>query len=268
MSSMPGRPHTHGLFAGLRQAARRLGAGLLLAVRVMACVNLGGGLAFAADACPEPLASATRLALVTTPTMNAVSAEMDRFERASPTAPWRRVGERWPVAVGLTGVGWGWSFAQYARGGEPLKREGDKRTPAGFFKLGRPFGFEPAALRNYLRLEKDQAFCVDDLRSPAYNTIVPRAAAGPGTSGETMWTVSLYRRGIVVDYPTNRAAAAGSCIFVHVWRSWENGTVGCLALAEPNVAELQAWASAAEVVLGVIPAGARARFAECLPMGL
>lgn len=265
MSIVPGRPRIHGLLAGLRQAARRVAARLLLGVRAIACVYLGAVPALAADACPEPLASATRLALVTTPAMAAVSAEMERFERATPAAPWRKVGERWPVALGLTGVGWGWNFAQYARGGEPLKKEGDKRTPAGFFKLGRPFGFEPATLRNYLRLEKDQAFCVDDLRSAAYNTIVPRAAAGPGTSGETMWTVSLYRRGIVVDYPTNRAAAAGSCIFVHIWRSWQNGTVGCLALAEPQVGELQAWASAAEAVLGVLPAAARARFADCLP---
>ncbi|MFO1183175.1 MAG: L,D-transpeptidase family protein [Bauldia sp.] len=265
MSIVQGRLRMCRLLAGPRQAARRVRATLPMGVRVIACIYLGAAPALAADACPEPLASATRLALVTTPAMAAVSAEMERFERVSPAAPWRRIGERWPVAVGLTGVGWGWSFAQYARPGEPLKKEGDKRTPAGFFRLGRPFGFDPAALRNYLRLEKDQAFCVDDLRSPAYNTIVPRAAAGPGTSGETMWTVSLYRRGIAVDFPTNRAAAGGSCIFVHIWRSWENGTVGCVALAEPNVAELQAWASAAETVLGVIPAAARARFADCLP---
>ena len=28
----------------------------------------------------------------------------------------------------------------------------------------------------------------------------------------------LYRRGLVVDYPTDAANKAGSCIFIHVWR--------------------------------------------------
>ena len=72
--------------------------------------------------------------------------------------------------------------------------------------------------------------CVDDLKSPAYNTISSRAKIGWKVHGENMWRVQEYARGLLVDYPTNAKARAGSCIFIHVRLPEKTGTAGCVAL--------------------------------------
>src|SRR5438105_699758 len=65
--------------------------------------------------CPTALADATRLVLVVSPTMSSVSATLRRFERASPASAWMEVGKAQPAVVGKGGLGWGWTFAGYAR---------------------------------------------------------------------------------------------------------------------------------------------------------
>jgi L,D-peptidoglycan transpeptidase YkuD (ErfK/YbiS/YcfS/YnhG family) len=103
------------------------------------------------------------------------------------------------------------------------------------------------------------------VRSSFYGAIVPRSVAGQAASGEEMWKVQLYRRGLVIDYPPDRRAAAGSCVFVHVWRSPTSGTAGCVALAEDGVKVLQEWAKPGTAAIGILPRRAFDRFAGCLP---
>lgn len=219
----------------------------------------------ATDSCPDVLTHATRLVLVVAPTMSDVAATLRRFERASPDMAWAEIGKAQPAVVGKAGMGWGWPFASYARESEPAKREGDKRAPAGFYPIGRPFGLVPVAVDGFLKLEPEQSFCVDDVRSSYYGRIVPKALAGKGTSGESMWTVPLYRRGLLVDYPANRVAKTGSCVFIHIWRSPANGTAGCVALPEKSVETLQNWARPGSAVIGILPVAALDRFSSCLP---
>jgi D-alanyl-D-alanine dipeptidase len=197
--------------------------------------------------------------------MQSVSATLRRFERVSAGAAWTEVGKPLPAVVGKSGLGWGWTSAGYAHDGEPAKHEGDKRAPAGFYPLGRPFGLSPATFAGYLRLEPEQSFCVDDTRSSFYGSIVPRAVAGKAMSGETMWTVPLYRRGLLVDYPANRYQKAGSCVFVHVWRGPQSGTAGCVALTEDGVKQLQSWAKRGTAAIGILPKAGFDRFQQCLP---
>jgi len=197
--------------------------------------------------------------------MHSVVATLRRFERGAGSAAWHEVGNAEPAVVGKAGIGWGWTFARYATSGEPAKHEGDMRAPAGFYPLGRSFGLTPAAFAGYLRLSPDNGFCVDDIRSSHYGEIVSRSVAGRSTSGEEMWKVPLYRRGLVVDYPANRTKEAGSCVFVHVWRSRTSGTAGCVALAEDGVKSLQEWARPGTAVIGILPNSAVERFATCLP---
>jgi hypothetical protein len=107
--------------------------------------------------------------------------------------------------------------------------------------------------------------CVDDPASfPAYNTITSREKVGERVSAESMRSM-LYRRGLLLDYPTNAAARAGSCIFVHVWRSPEEGTLGCIALLEERIAALQDFVARHSTALAIVPAAARDRLAACLP---
>jgi len=216
-----------------------------------------------AQSCPAPLRDARRLVLVLAPTLSSSTASVRRYERASPAKPWREIGGPISALIGHRGVAWAHAFRKFARRGEPIKTDGDKRAPAGFFRIGRSFGFSPSRLPGYLRIVTGMV-CVDDARSPAYNTITTRAKVGWKVHGENMWRASAYRRGLLVDYPSDRRDRAGSCIFIHVRLASMTGTAGCVALPEPQVARLQDFARTG-AVLAVLPKQALARFKACLP---
>jgi L,D-peptidoglycan transpeptidase YkuD (ErfK/YbiS/YcfS/YnhG family) len=216
--------------------------------------------------CPESLQSATRLLLVLAKHMSDRTAISQRFERSSSTKQWTKSGSSEAVVLGRSGLGWGWNQTELANDGEPTKREGDGRTPAGIFKIGSAFGFsESGPGKDYLPLKRDDSFCVDDVRSPHYNDIVPKAVVGSGVTGENMPAISLYRRGLRVDFPTNRQKQGGSCIFVHVWRKPDSPTTGCVAMREPGVAKLQEWATAAMTLIAILPESALRRQQDCIP---
>lgn len=217
-----------------------------------------------AGTCPQPLDTALRLVLVTAPSMHSPNAQMRRFERTSPGEPWQPIGEAEPAVVGQSGLGWGATFLEAKQSGEPEKFEGDRRTPAGFFRLGASFGFNASMSPGYLTLKAGETVCVDDPSSGHYNTIKPRSVIGARTSGEDMRLIALYRSGVLIDYPSDRATKRGSCIFIHVWKAPGSGTLGCVALPEPRVTALQSFAEPGNAVLGILPAAAVTRFADCL----
>jgi L,D-peptidoglycan transpeptidase YkuD (ErfK/YbiS/YcfS/YnhG family) len=205
------------------------------------------------------------LVLVTAATMDTVTARLQRFERAAPGEPWRALGPGEPAVVGKSGLAWSRFFRALARRGEPIKVEGDRRTPAGIYRLGRSFGIEASTRPGYLHV-KDDTVCVDDAASPAYNTITVRASIGPKVHAETMSRApSTYRRGIVIDYPTDARARAGSCIFVHVWRNSSSGTAGCVALPQQRVEALQDFTASPDTAIAILPRDALARLPGCLP---
>ncbi len=214
---------------------------------------------------PEPEAAipsdARRLVVVATDGFDSNDAQIATFVRETGEASWRQVGSSEPARVGRAGVGWGYTFRNFARADEPLKREGDKRAPAGLFRLGATFGDGLGAGAGHMQLTDGQHFCVDDTASESYSEIVPLDTVSEGTSGEKMWAIDLYRRGIVVDYPTSREAKSGSCIFIHVWRTPDTPTAGCVAASEETVKRLQDWTQVAEggVYLAIVPQGAAAR---------
>jgi D-alanyl-D-alanine dipeptidase len=216
-----------------------------------------------AQSCPQPLASARRLVLVTADTLTSTTATLQQFERAAVNLPWQEF--RGPVTalIGHKGVGWAQAFRSFARKGEPVKVEGDKRAPAGFYKIGSSFGFDVSHRLGYMRVGEGMT-CVDDLSSPAYNTITSRETIGWKVHGENMWRVPEYRRGLLVDYPSNRKARAGSCIFIHLQLPGKTGTSGCVALPEPQLEALQDF-TASGAVLAILPRQAFDRFKGCLP---
>jgi L,D-peptidoglycan transpeptidase YkuD (ErfK/YbiS/YcfS/YnhG family) len=212
--------------------------------------------------CPALLQDARRLILVMAPTMNTVAATARLFERDAAETQWREVHPAEPVVLGLSGMAWGHTFHELARDNEPFKAEGDKRTPAGIYRTGRTFGFAPSQRPNYLQVI-DDTVCVDDPSSPAYNTITSRTQIGPRIHAEAMGGTKLYRRGLTIDYPTDNAAAAGSCFFIHVWRASTRGTAGC-AMPEPRVAAFQDFVEEGAVI-AVLPESALVHFESCLP---
>ncbi|HZD89721.1 MAG TPA: hypothetical protein VE224_06460 [Pseudolabrys sp.] len=201
--------------------------------------------------------------LVVPATMHSTIAAAQRFTRAAPDKPWRPAGGPFTALLGYRGVAWAHAFRGFAARGEPVKIDGDLRVPAGFFRIGHSFGFAPSRRPGYLQLVPGTT-CVDDPASPAYDTITTRARVGWGVHGENMWRVKQYARGLQVDYPTDRAARAGSCIFVHLWLKGAKGTHGCVALPPRRLMALQNFAQD-RAVLAVLPKGALARFRGCLP---
>ncbi len=189
---------------------------------------------------PSPIPAASRqMLLVTTDAWSATAGRLQRYERAG--AAWRAVGAPVDVRVGRGGLGWGIGLhtAAAAQRGEPTKREGDGRAPAGVFRLSAAFGYASTEATGlpYVQTDADVE-CVDDTESVAYNSVRERTPRADWGSHEEMRRADgLYRIGVVVAHngagidpaivpggiapalrrPATRAG--GSCIFLHVWRS-------------------------------------------------
>jgi D-alanyl-D-alanine dipeptidase len=214
-----------------------------------------------AETCPDLIAQASRLVLVTTRSMDTQLATMQLFTRHSANKPWKRISAAEPAVVGKAGLGWGYSFVDLKE--RPEKVEGDKRTPAGFFRIGASFGFAPSRRPGYLELKAGETVCVEDPSSPFYNTITKRSEIG-SVEADDVRSSPLYRSGLFVDYPSDRATRRGSCILIHIWSAPDTGTAGCIGLAEERVRALQDFYRAG-VVLAVLPETALERFPGCLP---
>lgn len=186
------------------------------------------------------------MVLVVTPAWDSTSGSLRRYARESDTGPWRAVGEVVPIVVGRTGVAWDDSQVRPGAG-EPVKREGDGRSPAGAFALDTAFGFDIRQIVSWVRLPYVQlrttTECVDDVRSLHYNTIVNRdsVARVDWTSSERMREIEQYAFGVHVAYNAPPRASRGSCIFLHIWGGPRSVTAGCTAMDERALKELMNW---------------------------
>ena len=195
---------------------------------------------------PTLLNAATQMILVITPGWNDVQGDLRRFERAGPLQPWRPVGTAGAIVVGRNGTAWDPLAAPVVPG--PTKAEGDGRSPAGVFALGRAFGYAPAAEAAWLKVSYlpvvEGIECVDDPSSSVYNQIVDRRTvrAPDWDSSEKMREVGeAYRWGVVVDYNTPAVAGRGSCIFLHIAGEMGRGTAGCTAMSPADLRAVMAW---------------------------
>jgi hypothetical protein len=153
--------------------------------------------------------------------------------------------------LALGGAGYGWGDGLHGRGAPPrregpIKREGDRRSPAGVFSLGTVYGY--AATASALRLPYRQATadtrCVDDPGSAHYNQIVSIAE-----TGERWRSAELMRRHddlyeLALEIEHNRSpvrAGHGSCIFAHVWAGPDVAVTGCTGFAKPDLRRLLEW---------------------------
>lgn len=187
------------------------------------------------------------------------------FSRRDEESPWQAA-FAFPAVLGRNGLGWGLGVHGWVLGAGPVKKEGDKRSPAGLFHLPTAFGYASARQAGitafpYLQITRD-TLAVDDPLSPFYNRIVDRGQEHPGQwrSAEVMLRPDgSYRLGLVVSHndpafkPVKNAGASGrnlpepgtralgSCIFLHVWKSETSPTLGCTALAPENMETVARW---------------------------
>jgi D-alanyl-D-alanine dipeptidase len=213
--------------------------------------NIFAALAFALPtalrAQQTPLAQAQQLIVVTTRGWNEVPGTLVRYERKNVHASWLAVGTALPIVVGKNGLGWGRGVNAPVKGAGPVKHEGDGRSPAGIFRLTNAFGYASADSAQWLKLPYQRATrtyeCVDDTTSRYYNQTLERATVAPDWhSSEIMRrTDNAYRWGVIVAHNMPARAGEGSCIFLHIWSGPTQGTVGCTAMAEPQLLEVMRW---------------------------
>ena len=196
---------------------------------------------------PSPLASARQLVVVVTPSWDATTGLLRRFSRDEPSATWDDVAPPVAVVIGRTGLAWA-DESHATDPAQPVKHEGDGRSPAGAFPLDTAFGFAPRTDLPWLRLPyaalQSGSECVDDGASAYYNTVVNRATVPrvDWTSAEHMRQIGQYRLGVIVGY--NAAppkSGRGSCIFLHIWGGPSSTTAGCTALDADALTALVRW---------------------------
>jgi D-alanyl-D-alanine dipeptidase len=202
----------------------------------------------------DPLAVATQIVVVTTSGWDSPEGTLRRYERLHPHGKWKATGAPIAVTVGKNGLGWGYGVVEtdtlLRDAGDPDKKEGDGKAPAGVFRLSKAFGYsaQPQAAWKmpYLGLTASVE-CVDDTSSRFYNKVVDRATVTPdwNSSEKMLRSDELYRWGILVDHNADPAIAArGSCIFMHIWRGPGQPTVGCTAMPQAAIEFLLGWLDA------------------------
>ena len=209
----------------------------------------------------------TQLLVVTTPAWNAQTGELQRYERSQPNAVWRAVGHAIGVVVGENGLGWEAEPAKpdaedtsvedsgfltspdpgAARAAhDPVKQEGDLRSPAGVFRLGPAFGRadqEPAGWRMPYWSLNPTTECINDPKSRFYNHVISRSAVpADWKSSEPMLGSSAFQWGLIIQQNVAPVRPGdGSCIFLNVWSGPGMPTAGCTATAEDQVKVLLGW---------------------------
>ena len=215
-------------------------------------------------------ANARQLVLVTTPGWDAAEGTLRAFERNG--GAWREVSPAIPVTIGRSGAAWGLGLHDNPADG-PRKQEGDGRSPAGVFAIGTAFGYAGNAdtALPYAPMGAGD-YCIDVPDSPLYNRIVDSSEVGADAvagSTEPMRRDlhadgdQRYRLGFVIEHNPAARPGAGSCIFAHLWKSPQDATTGCTAMAPPAMQRLLGWLDPARhPVFVLLPAREYARRAS------
>ena len=124
------------------------------------------------------------------------------------------------------------------RGISIKKREGDKKTPKGEFKLkyilyrkDRVFNFQTKLKK--IKIDKKMGWC-DDPKSNHYNKIINYPFK---YSSEKLWRKdNIYDIIIIIDYNLDPVIKnKGSAIFLHIAKRKYQPTAGCIAVSKKNI---------------------------------
>ncbi|MDO4788653.1 MAG: L,D-transpeptidase family protein [Johnsonella sp.] len=116
------------------------------------------------------------------------------------------------------------------------KKEGDKKTPEGFFAPTLTFGIkdDPGSGMHYHKIRRGDLW-VDDPESPYYNRMV-NASETPKNwnSAENMIEEApYYHYGIALDYNSDGVPYKGSAIFIHCTKTDQDKySAGCIRIPE------------------------------------
>lgn len=183
------------------------------------------------------LYASEQLVMVVSNELNGTNAILQRYEKEH---QWVKVGAKTPVVLGRNGLG-------YVAFKEPLKHEGDGRSPAGLFPITSTFGYDQNATFKLPYWHADEnLYCVDDVNDSRYNKILRiYDKSSLPSSYEVMHRADgVYRYGAVIGYNDSGVRGRGSCIFIHLNHSDKRPTSGCTAMDEAPLIELLKWLEA------------------------
>lgn len=180
------------------------------------------------------LFGAQQLIVVLSPELNATQASMQRYEKRK---IWEKVGMKTAVTLGRSGLG-------YAAFKEPLKNEGDGRSPAGLFSITSTFGYDQnSTFKLPYWYADDNLYCIDDINDSRYNRMLRifDKSSLPSSYEVMHRTDGVYRYGAVIGYNDMGEKGRGSCIFIHLNHSDKHPTSGCTAMDEVPLLEVLKW---------------------------
>jgi len=155
------------------------------------------------------------------------------------------------VVVGSKGLGIGDGLIPLSIDSAPEKKEGDLKSPAGIFKIGKAFGYaaytDAKWIKNPYIKATDTLICVDDIHSAYYNTLVNNDPVKKDwNSFEYMHRKDdYYKWGLFINHNAGKPIAGkGSCIFMHIWENDHEGTEGCTAMKEDDMVKILKWINA------------------------
>lgn len=186
-----------------------------------------------------------QLVLVLGNSQSELQAQVCCFEKKQ--GKWHRVLGLFEAVIGKNGLAWDPHFAHQKSDSSFIKKEGDLKTPMGIFPIRSLFGHESKSFQTHEQMPyrhfTSQLEGVDDSNSPFYNQIVDTAIHKVSwTSSEKLGKISVYRYGAIVGYNDSPAKAnEGSFIFFHIWKSFDQGTAGCVALDENELLKILNW---------------------------
>jgi zinc D-Ala-D-Ala dipeptidase len=196
---------------------------------------------------PE-IAESKQMILVSVEHWNAISARVRCLERTDTKAIWKEVFPAFEAVVGKNGLAWGIGLHGTCPSEGSMKREGDGRAPAGVFSLHEAFGYSAPADAHittfpYRHLTQTTEG-VDDSNSRYYNRVVDSAALKDKdwkSSERMLRSDDRYRWGILVEHNWKQFPGFGSCIFLHIWRGFQQPTVGCTAMPAERIENIVRW---------------------------
>lgn len=190
------------------------------------------------------LASSQQVIIVVSDDWNSSVAKLNCYEKQS--GMFKHIGDEISVFLGKSGLGWGAGLIQFNTSVGPIKREGDKRAPAGVFRLPYVFGLLPVDSLKWLKYPYQQISklneCVDDTSSELYNKIVNTSEINKTWKSSENMDDPDYKYGIVINHnsaPVEKGC--GSCIFFHLTGPKRKPTAGCTAMDEPSLLKLLRW---------------------------
>ena len=185
------------------------------------------------------------------PNWNSMRGELQFFERSAGSS-WQRVGAAMPVLFGKNGLAWGRGLVGQEEDGL-RKHERDGRAPAGIFRIGKIYTYDPAlpagADYPFHQVTKADAW-IDDIHSPDYNRFVTidDPEHPPPWFGKAKMRHDDFAYRWLVEIRHNSDPPVpndGSAIFFHIRRGTTRPTTGCTTMAEEDLRKLITWLRAA-----------------------